>query len=121
MKTQLYRVKNLGFTNKVEDLENIFAVHKDKEFDILKPNLNETVYFDLDPGLIIPYRLDHPLHWPTISYRLFKTVRLAWFLMKLNNVKADQCFDRVPPGTVILAVSEQTAKDIISRVLDLEP
>ena len=118
-KTPLYKVKDLGFTTKLEDMENIMSVHEDSEFDLLRPNMNETIYFDLDPSMFIAYRLDHPLHWPTISYRLYGTVRLAWLLMKINNVKTEDCFKRVRPGEVILAIGSDSIQTVVNRILEL--
>ena len=89
------------FQTLVDDLENIFSVHEDKDLGVPIPNLNETAYLNLNEGLKI-FITDHPLHWSIISYRLYGTVRLTWLLLKLNNVKPDSCFKRVPPATPVI-------------------
>ena len=115
---KLPNVRDLGFDLTAADLETTFEVHSD-EFGHYVPNINQTLY--IDPGLSLSaYVPDHPLHWTTLSYRLYGTTRLAWLLLKLNNVKADRVFDRVIPGRPIFCVDRDVAGQIVTMMGEIE-
>ena len=41
------------------------------------------------------------MHWPSISYKVYGSTRLAWLLMKLNDIRDQNIFDQVKAGTRI--------------------
>lgn len=106
---------NLNYGNKVTDLENSFKIHVDKNNNAVF-NLNETVYFNFPGSMIKLYVLDHPLHWSTISYKIYNTTRLAWFLMKLNNVPLDRMFKKVFPSSSVFYVDKEHVQRILNEM-----
>lgn len=103
---------------KITDFENFFDVFEDQR-DSRKPyffNLNSTVYFDGVPQE--KYKLAHDMFWTTISYELYKTTRLWWVLMKINNVKCENTFDIVPAATTIRYIDKETLQQILMTLKD---
>lgn len=97
------------------DLENMFSIYVDKRGNYVF-NLNETVYLNIDKSSILEHKLTHDMFWTTISYQLYKTTRLAWLLMKLNNVNGDNIFDSKKAGDTIYYVNEDTVGKIIQSI-----
>lgn len=51
-------------------------------------NLNSTFYLiDIPDTVCKWYICPTDMHWPSISYKVYGSTRLVWFLMKLNEVK----------------------------------
>lgn len=82
------------------DLENFFNVYQNEDAYYCF-NLNSTVYIDVPPSRLKTYVCQHDMHWPTISYNVYGTVRLAWALMKVNNITPDAAFNIIPAGSEI--------------------
>lgn len=85
---------------KFTDLENFFSIYQD-ENAYYRYNLNSTVYLNVPSSRLKTYVCKHDMHWPTISYDLYGTVRLAWVLMKVNGITPDISFDIVPAGSSV--------------------
>lgn len=99
---------------KFTDLENFFNVYRDKN-DYYHYNLNSTVYLSVPPSRMKSYVCQHDLHWTTISYNLYGTVRLAWVLMKLNNITPDISFNIVPAGSTVKYLDRGDITTIIDQ------
>ena len=78
--------ENYGDVVKITDFEHFFNVYQDGKKNF-KYNLNSTVYFDTKNAKTLEYVVKYDSHWTLISYNIYKTTRLAWLLMKLNDVK----------------------------------
>lgn len=95
---------------KISDLENMFDIYLDNKNNY-KYNLNNTIYLnDLN---IQYYILSTEAHWTTISYLLYGTTRLAWLLMKINNISAKDIFKKKYQGNIIKYISESNVQEII--------
>lgn len=101
--------------NKIVDLENLFSVYLNKKDDYFF-NLNETIYVNIDKRNLKTFVVDHALDWPVISYRLLKTTRLAWLLMKLNDVKQCDIFKKILPGTIVYYPDETIVSKIAETI-----
>lgn len=99
---------------KFTDLENFFNVYQD-ENAYYHFNLNSTVYLSVPPSRLKSYACQHDLHWPTISYNLYGTVRLAWVLMKINNITPDISFNIVPAGSVVKYLDRSDITTVIDQ------
>lgn len=100
---------------KVSDLENFFNVELDKNHNYVF-NLNETLYINADKSSLKQHVCDYDSHWPLLSYTLYGTTRLAWLLMKLNNVDAKHVFDVQPAGTTIYYLEQNQAESILADI-----
>ena len=97
------------------DIDSIFTVHEDiRKNNVF--NLNETTYFNIPEKLLKYVILDHPLHWSVISYRIYRTTRLVWFLMKLNKVSLTRAFIRVPPATKVYYVDSENIEMLLRNI-----
>lgn len=77
---------------KTTDLENLFDIRQD-DLGMFGFNLNESLYFDVPDHALGVYTCKYAeMHWPLISYSIYGTTRLAWLLMKVNNVRAEDAF-----------------------------
>lgn len=99
----------------ITDLENIFNIYKDNKENYFY-NLNSTIYFNIPDEKLNKYICSYEMHWPLISYKLYETTRLAWFLMKLNNVQAKDVFKTKQPGDIIRYLEKQTVINIITKL-----
>jgi len=106
---------DLDYNLSIDDIESVFNVHKDKLNNYVF-NLNETTYFTIPESLLKSVILDHPLHWSAISYRLYETTRLAWFLIKLNNIDITKIFTRVAPGTTVYYVDADNIELLLNNI-----
>jgi len=102
-------------TLKITDFENFFDVYESD--NVYRYNLNNSIFLNIDDSVILTYELKTPAHWSLISYKLYGTPRLAWLLMKINNVSLSETFEKLQPGTKIKYVSENNVKAIL-RSLD---
>ena len=77
---------------KTTDLENLFDIRQDSR-GLFIFNLNESMYLLIPDQACLFYTCQYAeMHWPLISYMIYGTTRLAWLLMKLNNVSVDAMF-----------------------------
>ena len=98
---------------KMTDLEHMFNIYEDQH-ENYKYNLNITLYVDALSYDI--HVLNHDLQWPTISYQLYGTTRLAWLLMKLNNVDAAHVFDFVKAGDKVKYIPNNYVQQILNTI-----
>lgn len=98
---------------KITDLENIFSIYLDKNKNYVF-NLNNTLFINVgDKNNLEKYLISGNLHWTTISYIIYGTTRLAWFLMKLNNVSISNMFKPKEPGDIIYYLDKSYLDQII--------
>ena len=100
---------------KITDLENFFKVSVDKN-NAYVFNLNETLVFDVDKSRLTAFVCDQYMHWPLLSYKIYGTTRLAWLLMKINKVSANDMFKIKNPGDIIYAISNELITDIVNTI-----
>lgn len=83
------------------DLDKMFSLFIDEE-GRWQYNLNSTFYLvDIPDEVCEWYICPTDMHWPSISWKVYGDTRLAWFLMKLNDVRDQNIFDQVKAGTRI--------------------
>ena len=110
--------KNNGQSNKVEvltgnDLEQMMGAYLDDQ-NTWTLNINSTFYaINIPNELFSKYTLTSDLHWPTISYNIYGTTRLAWLLMKLNGIKDGNIFNIIKSGTTIRYLDKTRYVDTI--------
>lgn len=102
---------------KITDFENIFDINIDKKENYCY-NLNQTIYFNVSDSSFSEYICTNVMSWPLISYTLYGTTRLAWILMKFNNVNASNVFNRKYPGDIVKYIQLEQLQDIISTIND---
>ena len=107
--------ENYGDVVKITDFEHFFNVYQDDQ-KYFKYNLNSTVYFDSKNAKMLEYVVKYDSHWTLISYNIYKTTRLAWLLMKLNDVKPTQVFDLIRAGTTVKYLSTEQVQKIIEAI-----
>lgn len=100
---------------KFTDLENFFNVYQDKNAYYFF-NLNSTIYLDIPPERLKTFTCQHDMHWSIISYKLYDTVRLAWLLMKVNNITPDMVFSIVPAGAEIKYLDRSDVTTVIDAL-----
>lgn len=112
-------LKNSGIdiNNSKADLENILSLYTDKNNNLVF-NLNETIYLNFPSSCYETIIVDHPIHWSTLSYKLYGTTRLAWLLLKLNFVPIDLMLKQIEPKTTVVYLSKSNVKDIIQGLTD---
>ena len=83
------------------DLENMFSCYLSTK-GVWTLNLNSSFYaINLPEEVFSHIILNTDMHWPTISWNIYGTTRLAWLLMKLNNIKDATIFTKVPAGSAV--------------------
>ena len=100
---------------KFDDLENFFNVYQDK-YNYFYCNLNSTIYVSIPSNRLKTYVCQHDIHWPTISYNLYGTVRLAWLLMKINNITPTISFKIVPAGSEVKYLDRSDLATVIDNL-----
>lgn len=55
-----------------------------------------------------------------LSYKLYGTTRLAWLLMKLNDVDASNVFDQKMPGDKIWYLPRENVESIVADLNDFD-
>lgn len=106
---------NLGNVLKITDFENFFEVYVDR-YGNWSYNLNENLYFKFDREKLQKYTCKHTMFWPLISYQLYGSTRLAWLLMKLNDIDADKMFEPKQPGDVVYYISNEVVQNIVDNI-----
>lgn len=83
------------------DLDKMFSLFIDGE-GRWQYNLNSTFYLiDIPDGVCEWYVCPTDMHWPSISYKVYGSTRLAWYLMKMNDVRDQNIFNQIKAGTRI--------------------
>ena len=100
---------------KFTDLENFFNIYQDKNAYYFF-NLNSTLYLDIPPSRLKTFVVQHDMHWSTISYHLYDTVRLAWLLMKVNNITPNIAFDIIPAGSTVKYLDRSDIATVIDAL-----
>lgn len=95
-----------------QDLDVFFNVYLDQR-DKYVYNLNNTLYIKVPDEITDIYIVKHDQFWTTLSYNIYGTTRLAWLLMKLNNVRCENVFSIIETGTRIRYLN----KDYVSRII----
>ena len=97
---------------KITDLENMFHIYQDDKQNNCY-NLNATLYVNVPLEYFQLYTCDCDSTWTLLSYKLYGTTRLAWLLMKLNEVKASEVFQLKHPGDVIKYIPKEIVQNIV--------
>lgn len=100
---------------KVSDFDNFFDVYEGLDGNNFY-NLNSTVYLDISEKNIMQYVCDCICQWTILSYKVYGTTRLAWLLMKINDVRAEKMFDPIMPGQSVKIIDLEIAKNIVKSV-----
>ena len=84
-----------------EDLEQMLNVYLD-EHGMWNLNINSSFYaINLPDEILSGYVLPSDMRWPSISFQIYGTTRLAWLLMKLNGIKDGDIFKVMPAGHAV--------------------
>ena len=102
---------------KIADLENMFGIFKSDQ-DNYFFNLNETLYLSVPLNRFLQFRPDHEMPWTLISYKLYNTPRLAWLLIRLNDVSLKNVFNLVRPGDIVRYLSKQDLNTILRTLTE---
>ena len=97
---------------KITDLENLFDIFIDKRNNAVF-NLNQTLYLNVNVDDLPEYTCTYTMHWPTISYCIYGTTRLAWVLWKINKIDVDDIFKPKEPGDKIKYLSQGNIDTIV--------
>ena len=99
------------------DLEQMLGAYLDEQ-NVWTLNLNSTFYaINIPDDVCEEYTLTSNLHWPTISFNIYGTTRLAWLLMKLNGVKDRNIFDIIHSGQTIKYLDKTRYVNLILQAL----
>lgn len=104
---------------KITDFENFFTVHTDKNERYFY-NLNSTLSFAGSTDSLPTYTCTATSHWTLVSYQIYGTTRMAWLLMKLNNVSAADIFKPLQPGDKVKYLSREQAEAIVADLNDFD-
>ena len=115
MKISETQIENKNQWLKITDFENLFKIYEDDNLNY-RYNLNETLYLNVDPQTYEYYNVTHDMFWPLISYNIYGTTRLAWLLMKTNNVTAKNIFNKVRAGKVVKYINKDVVENIVAKV-----
>lgn len=99
-----------------EDLEQMLNVYLDKH-GVWNLNINSSFYaVNLPDEILSAYVCPSDMRWPSISYNIYGTTRLAWLLMKINGVRGAAIFREVRSG---LAVKYLDMSRYVNKILSL--
>lgn len=56
------------------------------------------------------------MHWTLISYKIYGTTRLAWLLLKLNNVQTKDIFKIINAGESIVYFPKENIDYIVTTL-----
>ena len=104
---------------KITDLENTFNIYADNHNDYAY-NLNVTWYFKIPDEYFKTYACTCNMHWPLASYKIYGTTRLAWFLMKVNNIPASDVFKTLKAGSTVKYIDKEQLQTIIEDMNEVE-
>jgi len=97
------------------DFENFFQIYTDRKGNH-SFNLNSTIYLSFSDDSVQHYMTKTDLFWTTISYNIYGTTRLAWLLMKLNDVKPQNMFDIVKAATDVKYITGEALTLVMNEV-----
>lgn len=115
MKLKDVQFKDGNTSRKITDFENFFEVYLDRHGNY-SYNLNQNLYFNADPDRLKRYVCQHDMFWPLISYNLYSTPRLAWVLMKVNNVEVKDMFKPILAGQSIAYPEKATVQAVLDVI-----
>ena len=99
------------------DLEQMFNVYLSDK-GVWSINLNSSFYaIDIPEQVFSIFITKSDMLWTTISYQIYGTTRLAWLLMKLNDVRDANIFNVVKTGTGIKYLEKSKYVDSILYAL----
>ena len=104
---------------KITDLENIFDIFTDKRENAVF-NLNESLYINVDRNSLPQHICTAEMHWTTLSYVLYGTTRLAWLLLKVNDVGPDEIFKAKQPGDKIRYLPKKYMDNVVSQINEFD-
>lgn len=79
-------------------------------------NLNETLYISVKKADLKTVKLEHDMFWTTISYIIYGTTRLAWILLKVNDVKDTDIFESKKAGDDIYYIDKDYVQNILNTI-----
>ena len=100
---------------RITDLENAFDTFIDKKLNRVF-NLNKSIYINAAESSLSKFQCTHPMHWTTISYKIYGTTRLAWLLWKINNVDVADTFKPKQPGDIVYFLPTNLVQGIVSEI-----
>lgn len=100
---------------KITDFENFFNVYQDKKGNYFY-NLNSTMYLNIADEVLLDFICDYEMQWPLISYKIYGTTRLAWLLMKINNVHPRDVFKNKKPGDIVKYIEKDQMTTLIANM-----
>jgi hypothetical protein len=109
------KISDIDSSIDIVDFENFFKIHKDNN-GYYKYNLNENLYINVEPENCEQYILKTRAYWPLISYKIYNTTKLAWLLMKINDVKGENIFEYKNPGDIIYYLPRETVEQIVNTL-----
>lgn len=109
------KISNIDSSIDIVDFENFFKIYKDNN-GYYKYNLNENLYINVDTENCEQYILKTRAYWPLISYKIYNTTKLAWLLMKINDVKGENIFECKNPGDIIYYLPRETVEQIVNTL-----
>lgn len=104
---------------KSTDFENILNVYQDSRSNWFY-NLNTTTNISVDENLILTYQVTFDSHWPLLAYNIYGTTRLAWVLLQLNNITAENIFKPILAGETIKYIDKKYIRTIITSLQDYD-
>lgn len=112
-------INDTGSYLKITDLENMFDVYTDKRGNAVF-NLNETLYINVDRNALPEHICTSETHWTTLSYILYGTTRLAWLLLKVNDVSSADIFKAKQPGDKVKYLPKEYMDNIVSQLNEFD-
>lgn len=97
-------------------MAQIFNVYVDSN-NISFYNLYNTVIIDgnIDPTLYTEYYWTDSDNWYSTSYKFYKTTRLWWIILVVNNIQNP--FDEISGGTKIKILNGPTVSQILNQMV----
>ena len=119
MKISELDIDETGNYLKITDLENIFDIYVDKRHNAVY-NMNQTLYINVDRDLLPDYVCTSEMHWTTLSYLIYGTTRLAWLLLKVNDVEAKDMFKAKQPGEKIKFLPKSYMDNVVATINEFD-
>ena len=98
-----------------QNMENIFSVNQDAS-GFYYFNLIRTINFpvDLDPSSYTIYQVAPNDMWPSISWKVYKNVKLWWLICTANQIQNPV----IPPtpGTQLKIINRDVVKTILNQI-----
>lgn len=111
------KISDIDQSVRFVDFENLLDIYVDSR-DNYMFNLNSTVYLE---GLKCKmYKPSHDMFWTTLSYELYKTTRLWWVLMKINDVGMDRCMEPVRAAEEVKCLEDSEMQALLNRIAQEE-